>query len=57
VELHVKCGVKGTEEVIDEFHARIISDMTWDTMLGKDMKNEELFKSLRSDGIVSRDEE
>ena len=49
VKLHV-------QKVGNEFHAVIGSDMAWDTMLGKDMENEELCKLLRCDGIMSRNE-
>ena len=40
-----------------KFGSTIGGDMAWDTMLGKDMENEELCKLLRCDGIMSQDEE
>ena len=54
VKLHVQCGSKGLEEVGYKFHSTIGSDVAWDTMLGKDVENEELCKLLRHDGIMSQ---
>src|SRR5882672_7081857 len=57
VKLHVQCGSEGSEKVGNKFHAVIGSDVAWDTILGKDVENEELCKLLRHDGIMSWNEE
>ena len=44
VELHVQCSSERMEEVGYEFCTAIGSDMARDTVLGKDMENEELCK-------------
>jgi len=44
VKLHVQCSSEGLEEVGYKFHIAIRSDVAWNTMLGKDMWNEELCK-------------
>ena len=40
----------------DEFRSAVGSDMAWNSVLGEDMKNEELCKLLRRDRVVSRNE-
>jgi len=57
VKLHVQCGSEGLEKVPYKFHTMIRSDMTWDTMLGEDVWNEELCKLWRCGGIMSQNEE
>jgi len=37
VKHHVQCSSEGLEEVGYEFHTAIGSDVTWNTMLGKEM--------------------
>ena len=44
VKLHVQCSSESMEEVGYEFHTAIGSDMARDTVLGKDVENEELCK-------------
>ena len=41
----------------DEFGSVVGSDVAWNSVLGEDMKNEELCKLLRCDHVVSRNEE
>ena len=41
----------------DEFGSAVGSNMAWNSMLGEDVKNEELCKLLRRNHVVSRDEE
>ena len=41
----------------DEFRSVIGSDMAWNSMLGEDVKNEELCKLLRCDCVMSWNEE
>ena len=41
----------------DEFRSAVRSDMTWNSVLGQDMKNEELCKLLRRDRVVSQNKE
>ena len=41
----------------DEFRSAVGSDVAWDSMLGEDVKNEELCKLLRRDHVVSQNEE
>ena len=41
----------------NEFGSAIRSDMAWNSMLGEDVKNEELCKLLRHDCVVSQNEE
>ena len=40
----------------DKFGSTIRSDMAWNSVLGGDVKNEELCKLLRHDRVVSRNE-
>ena len=40
----------------NEFGSAIGSNVAWDSVLGEDVKNEELCKLLRRDRIVSRNE-
>ena len=57
VESHVLCGAEGPEEVGHKWGSTIRGYMAWDTILGEDVENEELYKLLRHDGMVSWDEE
>ena len=41
----------------DEFGSTVGSDVAWDSVLGEDVKNEELCKLLRRNCVVSRNEE
>ena len=41
----------------DEFESAVGSDVAWDSVLGEDVKNEELCKLLRRNCVVSRNEE
>ena len=41
----------------DEFGSAVGSDVAWDSMLGEDMKNEELCKLLRRDCVMGWNEE
>ena len=41
----------------DEFGSMVGSDVAWNSVLGEDMKNEELCKLLRRNCVVSRNEE
>ena len=41
----------------DEFGPTVGSDVAWDSVLGEDMKNKELCKLLRRDGVMSWNEE
>ena len=41
----------------DEFGSAVRSDVAWNSVLGEDMKNEELCKLLRCDRVMSRNEE
>ena len=41
----------------DEFGSAVRSNMAWNSMLGEDVKNEELCKLLRHNRIVSWNEE
>ena len=45
-----------SEEMGDEFGSAVGSNMAWNPMLGEDMKNEELYKLLRHDCVMSRNE-
>ena len=40
----------------DEFGSTVGSDMAWNSVLGEDVRNEELCKLLRCNHIVSRNE-
>ena len=40
----------------DKFGSAVGSDVAWDSVLGEDVKNEELCKLLRRDRVVSRNE-
>ena len=57
MQLHVQSDSERVEEMGDEFGSAIRSDVAWNSMLGEDMKNEELCKLLRCDHVVSRNEE
>ena len=41
----------------NKFGSAIGSNVAWDSMLGEDVKNKELCKLLRSNRVVSRNEE
>ena len=41
----------------DKFGSTVRSDVAWDSVLGEDVKNEELCKLLRHNRVVSRNEE
>ena len=41
----------------DEFGSMVGSDVAWNSMLGKDVKNEEMCKLLRRNHVVSQNEE
>ena len=41
----------------DEFGSTVGSDVAWNSVLGEDVKNEELCKLLRRDRVVGRNEE
>ena len=57
MEFHVQGDSKGLEEMGNEFRSTIGSDVTWNSMLGEDVKNEELCKLQRCDHIMSQNEE
>ena len=40
----------------DEFRSAVRSDVAWDSVLGEDVKNEELCKLLRHDRVVGWNE-
>ena len=40
----------------DEFGSLVGSNVAWNSVLGKDVKNKELCKLLRRDRVVSRNE-
>jgi len=56
VKLHVQCSSEGMEEMGYEFCTMIGSDMAGDTMLGKDVEDEQLCKLWGHHGILSQDE-
>ena len=41
----------------DEFRSSVRSNMAWNSVLGEDVKNEELCNFLRHDHVVSQNEE
>ena len=57
MQLHVQGDSEGPEEMQDKLRFTIGSDMTWDSMLREDVKNEELCKLLRCDCVMSQNEE
>ena len=57
MQFHIQSDSERVEEMGDEFRSTIGSDMAWNSVLGEDVKNEELCKLLRRDRVVSRNEE
>ena len=57
MQLHVQSDSERVEEMGDEFGSAIRSDVAWNSMLGEDMKNEELCRLLRRDRVMSWNEE
>ena len=57
MQFHIQSESERVEEMGDEFRSMIRSDMAWNSMLGEDVKNEELCKLLRCDCVMSRNEE
>ena len=50
---HIQSDSERVEEMGNKFRSVIRSDVAWNSMLGEDVKNEELCKLLRCDHIVS----
>ena len=57
MQLHIQSNSEQAEEMGDEFGSVVGSDVAWNSMLGEDVKNEELCKLLRRNCVVSRNEE
>ena len=57
MQFHVQGDSKREEEMGNEFGSAVRSDMAWNSVLGEDVKNEELCKLLRRNCVVSRNEE
>ena len=57
MQFHIQSESERVEEMGDGFRSAIRSDMAWNSVLGEDVKNEELCKWLRRDHVVSRNEE
>ena len=57
VQFHVQSNSERAEEMGNEFRSTIGSDVAWNSVLGEDMKNEELCKLLRCDHVMSQNEE
>ena len=56
MQFHVQGDSKRVEEMGNEFGSVVGSDVAWTSVLGEDMKNEELCKLLRRNHVVSRNE-
>ena len=57
MQFHIQSDSERVEKMSNEFRSTIGSDVAWNSVLGEDMKNEELCKLLRHDRVVSWDEE
>ena len=57
MQFHIQRDSERVEEMRDEFGSMVGSDVAWNSMLGDDVKNEELCKLLRCDHVMSRNEE
>ena len=57
MQFHIQSDSERVEEMGDKFGSMVGSDVAWDSMLGEDMKTEELCKLLRCDHVVSWNEE
>ena len=57
MQLHIQSDSERAEEMGNESGSVIGSDVAWNSMLGEDMKNKELCKLLRRDGVMSWNEE
>ena len=57
MQLHVQSDSEQAEEMGKEFGSAIGSNVAWDSVLGEDMKNEELCKLLRCNRVMSQNEE
>ena len=56
MQFHVQGDSERVEEMGNEFRSAVGSDMAWNSVLGEDVKNEELCKLLRCDHVVSQNE-
>ena len=56
MQFHVQSDSKRAEKMGDEFGSAIGSDVAWNSMLGEDVKNEELCKLLRHNRVMSQNE-
>ena len=56
MQLHVQSDSKGPEEMGDKLGSMVRSNVAWNSVLGEDVKNEELCKLLRHDCIMSQNE-
>ena len=56
MQLHVQSDSERVEEMRDEFGSAVGSDMVWNSVLGEDVKNEELCKLLRHNHVMSWNE-
>ena len=57
MQLHIQSNFERAEEMGNEFRSTIGSDVAWNSVLGEDMKDEELCKLLRHDHVMSQNEE
>ncbi|KXN87857.1 hypothetical protein AN958_07866 [Leucoagaricus sp. SymC.cos] len=56
MQLHIQCFTKQSEEVQNELGASVRGNMSGDSMLRKDMENEQAGQIGGSNGVMSRDE-
>ena len=56
MQFHVQGDSKRAEEMGNEFRSMVGSDVAWNSVLGEDVKNEELCKLLRRNCIMSWNE-
>ena len=57
MECHVQGFTQGPEEVGDELQTSIGGDMRWNSMIGEYMKDKEMGKLSRGDGVMSWNED
>lgn len=57
MEDHPQGDSETSEEAGDEFGAPVVSNMSWDTVLGEDVNDEEFGKFLRGDSAVAGNED
>ncbi|KXN88025.1 hypothetical protein AN958_07408, partial [Leucoagaricus sp. SymC.cos] len=56
MQLHIQCFTKRSEEVRNKLRASVRGNMSGDSMLRKDMENEQAGQIGGSNGVMSRDE-